>query len=161
MVDMGAGRFLMLLLLLVISKGATAQPSEQEKHEMAVRLSKEITQTIKKRGDLELQQKAVRRMAECAFVYGMASKQDTDANSKYDAALAAEISRLVLVRISVGLTVDLYTKIVSEADKSVLDASKREDTESFLRLLRNCKSFHDPNKIDDAVTELTLLGARQ
>jgi hypothetical protein len=148
--------YLILLLLLVVSQGAIAQPTEQEKHETAVKLSAEITRAIKKRDDGELQQKTVRRMAECAFIYSMTSNQDMDANSKYDAALAAEISREILARISIGLSADLFTKIVSEANKSLIDMSKRQDTEWLFRLLKNCKLFHDPNQIDDAVAELTF-----
>ena len=135
--------------------GGYAQTINQ--HEIAAVLSSRIMRSIEKRHrGAVLQEKPIRRMAECMLIYGVLSRREPDQNAKQVAALISEISKDILFQISAGVSMDKFKKLSEEAHDLVIDMSKPQSKRSLHWLLRDCKSFINFDEIDEAVEELAF-----
>ena len=121
------------------------------------RLSAEINRAIDKNPKkLELREKVIRRIAECAFIYGVMSKNMPEADIKKHFRDAADINLDILALISSGISMDRYKEILDVAGQTIADMAKRNDKKETFNLLRSCKAFSEPNELADAMYELTL-----
>jgi len=129
----------------------------EEKRSIAAALATEINLAINKRqGVIGLREKVIGRIAKCAFLYGVISKQAADLELKSSSSTAADVSLEVTLIMSKGVSFDRFKQIVDSAHDSILKMPLRSDAKETFLLMRNCKSFNSQLEIDDAVAELTF-----
>ena len=120
-------------------------------------LSSKIMLSIKKHhGGRALQEKAIRRMAECALIYSALSRQAPDQNAKQGAALISQISKEAMFQISASVSMNRFKKLSKEAHDLVNDISKPQNKRSLHWLLGDCQSFIKFDEIDEAIDELAF-----
>lgn len=141
-------------IFLTASSQADAQLSKRDKQRIAVVLTAEINRAINERTEFGLREKVVRRMSECGLVFAILSAQAKDGEPRARFRAMADISVDVGSRISGTMSVDRFKQIANLAKSAVDEMMKRRDEKETLLFLRNCKSFHEPNEIKDAVAEL-------
>lgn len=146
---------LVILFAMAPNRWGYAQTTNQ--HQIAAVLSSRILHSIRRHhGGAALQEKTIRRMAECALIYRVLSKQAPDQNAKRGAALISEISKDILFQISAGVSMDEFKKLSKEAHDLVIGMSKPQNKRILDWLLKDCKSFISFDEIDEAVDELAF-----
>lgn len=144
-----------ILFVMAPNRAGYAQTTQQ--NEIAAALGSKIMQSIRKHhGGKALQKKAIRRMAECALVYRVLSKQARDQNAKQGAALISQISKDILFQISAGVSMNEFKTLSKDAHDLVIDMPKSQNKRKLRWLLRDCKSFINFDQIDEAVDELAF-----
>ncbi len=145
----------LILIAMVPNRWAHAQTINR--HEIATMLSSKIMRSLRKHhGGASLQAKVIRRMAECALLYGVLSRQAPDENAQQGAALISKLSKDILFQISAGVSMDEFKKLSKEAHDLVIGMSKPQNKRSLHGLLRNCQSLINIDEIDEAVEGLVF-----
>lgn len=141
------------LILFMSFSGANAQNNQNRSTELAT----EINRAVQKRATSpDLKDKVIRRISECAFIYGTLSKVGPDTETKQKLSEAADISLDVMVLVAKDISMDRYKLIVNSAKNSIVQLMKRQEKKELASLLRSCKSFSAVKDIDDGVVELTF-----
>jgi hypothetical protein len=118
---------------------AIAQTSEQE-NIIAIKLSTEISRAIEKRqGGRQLQEKVIRRMSECSFMFAVLEKKDFSQQAKNGFTRAHNITLHLIPMISNGISRDRIEQIAAQGRKSFIELSKRNDKKELDLLLRDCR----------------------
>ena len=144
-----------ILFAIAPNRWGHAQTTKQR--EVAAALSSKIMQSIRKHhGGTALQDKAIRRMAECALIYSALSKQAPNQNAKQGAALISQISKEIMFQMSASVSMDQFRKLSKEAHDLVNDISKPQNERSLHWLLRDCQSLIKFDEIDEAIDELAF-----
>jgi hypothetical protein len=138
---------------------ANAQMSKQEKERITSNMAAEINRSIKSypKEDVLFREKIVSRLIQCGDLFVLMSRH-TDPETGKRIADVAEISLDVSKNVSEGIGIDRLKEITSAAQRSIrakLAAEPTQESEQEVRsLLNNCKSFHKPNEVSDAVAAL-------
>ena len=156
-------RFPIIFILVSIcvflfgASDASAELTKQEIQRIAPKLSAAINRVIEKhQGGIELREKAIRRLSECSTITGIMSKQKGDAETNARLWSFANLYLEVSVLLASEISLDRYKQIVDVAHDTVMKMPERNDKKELFLLLKNCKSFTDPEEIENALMELTL-----
>jgi hypothetical protein len=122
---------------------------------IAATLAAEINRAITKHGGgVALREKVARRVAECTFLYNFASGEGADPETKEYSMRADKVDSEVLLLISSEISVQQF-QVIAEAAKKYVEGI-RNDHKAIVRLAGSCNAFNNPERINDAVLELTL-----
>jgi hypothetical protein len=150
-------------VVLIIADHASAQLTKQDKQSIATTIATEINRAVDKHREIvDLREKVIRRLAECAFMFGAMSRNPEvatrNAEERQRVADVAEISIEVATRITDGWGgIDRYKTIVDLAASSVKEMGARQDEIELRLFLQSCRLFNQPKstkEIEDALLEL-------
>jgi hypothetical protein len=134
--------------------------SKPEKQRIGAPLSAEINRAIatyEKEG-IAFREKVIGRLVQCGALYLTMAKQVGDPAMKSNINDIGEISFDLSSLISEGVPLSRFKEITDPAAQSIKDrfaAPRTPESEREMNaLVKNCKAFHRPNDVAEAVTEL-------
>lgn len=153
--------FGVLSALLISPHLASAQIADRDATWAVLDVVATINSAIdENKDDTALREKAVRRLAECALMYGGLSTQTTNAESKKNYVEAQIATSEVEATIAKPLQKEKRLELEAAAYESSakkLRTLKAEGDKEVGPLLKNCKALNDVREIKNALRELPPL----
>jgi hypothetical protein len=143
------------MLCLGTASKADHQVTTEGVNRVAATLAAEVNRAITKHGGgVALREKVARRVAECVSLYLFASGEGADPETKEYSMIVNKVDSEVLLLISSEISVQRLQVIAEAAKKYVVGI--RDDQKEIVRLAHNCNAFNNPERINDAVRDLTF-----